>query len=247
MFVFILILKSFSKAPISHLGALFVILILMFELLQKENNLHHAYVCVGDVETLFPAFESFLTEHLSVAVVGNPDYRIFTEPSFSVATARTLGMLQSGKSLGGSKQIFVVKTGYMGEEAQNALLKIFEEPTPDTHFFVFLPQDTLLPTLRSRVRMLHDSQGENNHTSFLKLSVADRLAHIKEMTDDISDEKKTKQSAIYLLNNIEAELYQDGGVSAHATELTLCEKTRTALFSRGAMTKMLLEQVALSV
>jgi hypothetical protein len=202
---------------------------------------------VGDVETLFPVFESFLTKHLSVAVVGNPDYRIFTEPSLSVATARTLGVLQSGKSLSGSKQVFVVKTGSIGEEAQNALLKIFEEPTSETHFFVFLPQDTLLPTLRSRVRMLHEVQSENNRTLFLKLSVSDRLMYIKKMTDDISDEKKTKQSAIDLLNNIETELYQDGGVIVHTTKLTLCEKTRTALFARGAMTKMLLEQVALSI
>jgi len=204
-------------------------------------------VCVGDVEKLFPEFESFLTEHLSVTVVGNPDYRIFEEPLLSVATARTLGFLQSGKSLGGSKKVFVVKTGSIGEEAQNALLKIFEEPTPETHFFVFMPQDTLLPTLRSRVRILREAQSENTKSTFLILSIADRLAHIKDMTDDISDEKKTKQSAIDLLNSIESELYHDGGVSAHATELALCEKTRTALFSRGAMTKMLLEQVALLI
>lgn len=220
----------------------------IFVALQKENNLHHAYVCVGNVETLFPDFENFLTEHLSVVTVGNPDYRVFSESALSIDTARTLGILQAQKNFSGEKQIFVLKVGSIGEEAQNALLKIFEEPTPQTHFFVFIPQDTLLPTLRSRVRVLRDTRTtEKVQTSFLKLSLPERLAHIKKITDDISDEKKTKQSAIELLNQVESELYQDGGVATHAIELAVCEKARTALFSRGAMIKMLLEQVALSV
>ena len=67
------------------------------------------------------------------------------------------------------------------------------------------------------------------------------------MTDNIGDEKQTKQDAINLINQIEGELYADGGVSIHASALAVCEKARTALFSRGAMTKMLLEHVALSI
>ena len=70
---------------------------------------------------------------------------------------------------------------------------------------------------------------------------------IKKMTDNISDEKQTKQDAIDVINQIETELYNTGGVSVHSTELALCEKARNALFARGAMTKMLLEHVALSI
>ncbi|MCX6703805.1 MAG: hypothetical protein NTV02_03930 [Candidatus Zambryskibacteria bacterium] len=222
----------------------------MQQLIDSYNNskdLHHAYVCVGDVESIFPNFENFLTDHLSFGIVGNPDYRVFVEPTLSIDTARALGVLQAQKNFSGERQIFVLKVGSIGEEAQNALLKIFEEPTPQTHFFVFIPQDTLLPTLRSRVRMLHQAQQEGIKTSFLKLSLPERLAYIKKITEDISDEKKTKQSAIELINQIETELYSDGGVAVHSFELALCEKARTALFPRGAMTKMLLEQVALSI
>ena len=219
----------------------------LFASLKEENNLHHAYVCVPGTQSVFEEFEKFLTEHLSVSIVGNPDYRVFDENSMSIDTARELGVLQAQKNLNGGKQIFVIRAGYIGEEAQNALLKIFEEPTPDTHFFVFLPQDTLLPTLRSRVRMLHEDRAEKQAPSFLKLSHPGRLAYIKKITDDIGDEKQTKQDAINLINQIEGELYADGGVRVHASELALCENARTALFSRGAMTKMLLEHVALSI
>lgn len=219
----------------------------LFELLKAENDLHHAYVCIGDTSTVCKEFETFLTEHLSVPVIGNPDYRVFEETTLSVDSARELGVLQSQKNMSGGKQIFVLKVGYIGEEAQNALLKIFEEPTPDTHFFVFLPQDTLLPTLRSRVRIVRSEHLDKHTSSFLKLSIPERLAYIKKITDDISDEKQTKQSAIDLINQIEGELYQDGGAVTHALTLALCEKARTALFSRGAMIKMLLEHVALGV
>lgn len=219
----------------------------LFESLKKENNLHHAYVCVGGSVSVFEEFENFLTTHLSIRTVGNPDYRVFEENSMSVDTARELGVLQAQKNLNGGKQIFVIKVGSIGEEAQNALLKMFEEPSSDTHFFVFIPQDTLLPTLRSRVRMLRGDFVEKQAPSFLKLSLPGRLAYIKKITDDISDEKQTKQSAIDLINQIEGELYQDGGAVTHALTLALCEKARTALFSRGAMTKMLLEHVALGV
>lgn len=219
----------------------------VFTSLQEENNLHHVYVCVGGAQSIFEEFEKFLTEHLSVSIVGNPDYRVFSAPTLSVDTARLLGTLQAQKNLNGKRQIFVIKAGYIGEEAQNALLKIFEEPTPQTHFFVFLPQDTLLPTLRSRVRILREGYKEAQAPSFLKLSIPGRLAYIKKITDDIGDEKQTKQDAIDLINQVEAELYHDGGVHTHATELALCEHARAALFSRGAMTKMLLEHVALSI
>lgn len=219
----------------------------LFRSLAQENNLHHAYVCVGNIENIFPDFETFLADELSVSTVGNPDYRVFAEPTLSIDTARLLGTLQAQKNFSGQKQVFVIKTGYIGEEAQNALLKIFEEPTEGTHFFVFIPQDTLLPTLRSRVRILHQVDLEKNNISFLKLSLPERLAHIKKVTEDISDEKKTKQSAIDLLNQIEQELYEQGGVDTHGKELLVCDKARTTLFSRGAMTKMILEHVALSL
>ncbi len=219
----------------------------LFESLKKENNLHHAYVCISTTQNAFGDFETFLTEHLSVSTVGNPDYRVFEENTMSVDTARELGVLQAKKNFSGAKQIFVIKVGSIGEEAQNALLKIFEEPTPDTHFFVFLPQDTLLPTLRSRVRILYEDRTEKQIPSFLKLSLPGRLAYIKKITDDIGDEKQTKQSAIDLINHIEGELYALGDMRTHAAELAVCEKARTALFSRGSMTKMLLEHVALSI
>ena len=58
------------------------------------------------------------------------------------------------------KKIFIIETGFFTREAQNSLLKVFEEePTEGTHFFVFTPSaETLLPTLRSRMVILHQKR-----------------------------------------------------------------------------------------
>ena len=128
--------------------------------------------------------------------------------------ARKIGLDSGRKSFAGGRKFFLIETNIVGEEAQNALLKIFEEPTEDTHFFVIMPQDILLPTLRSRMQMVSiptrvplgiDSKIPRGT---LGIKIADRLAMVKEITDGITDEEKTKQDAVILLNQIEDELYQ---------------------------------------
>jgi ribosomal protein L31E len=78
--------------------------------------------------------------------------------------------------------------------------------------------------------------------NILKKPLAERLALVKEITDGISDEKKTKQDAIILLNRIEDEIYQNS-VEKAANNLALCQKTRAALYDRGAPVKMILENL----
>ena len=58
----------------------------------------------------------------------------------------------------------------LNKEASNALLKMLEEPPPNTLFFlVSHAPGRLLPTIRSRCRLLHfDALGEDAMTSILK-------------------------------------------------------------------------------
>lgn len=54
-----------------------------------------------------------------------------------------------------AKTFFIVSVEHTTSEAQNALLKIIEEPPKETHFFILAPSaNTLLPTLRSRLRLI---------------------------------------------------------------------------------------------
>jgi hypothetical protein len=80
----------------------------------------------------------------------------------------------------------------------------------------------------------------------LKKSLAEKMALVKEIVQGIADEEKTKQDAVALLNQIEAELYQSG-VEKSSRGLEICEQARASLYDRGAPVKMILEQVMLSV
>jgi hypothetical protein len=69
---------------------------------------------------------------------------------------------------------------------------------------------------------------------------------VKEITDGIKDEEKTKQDAISFLNKVERELYNDS-VLKNAEKLKVCQQTRESLYDRGAPIKMILENLVLSI
>ncbi len=237
-----------------------------FENISTEN-LHHAYLVVGrngaerpsaDVALPFGRrLRDFVT---SLSSTANPDIQRIVCDTLTVDQARKIAVDASRKSFDGGRKFFLIETNIITEEAQNALLKIFEEPNPGTHFFVIMPQDILLPTLRSRMQVVmsrsdldirsqmskSDFDTKTSDTEILKMKIADRLAMVKEITDGIVDENKTKQDAVTLLNQIESELYEKG-VEKSAENLTLCQKARQALYDRGAPVKMIMENLMISL
>jgi DNA polymerase III gamma/tau subunit len=215
----------------------------------STESLHHAYILVGDRSRIFSDLEDFLATTHSVVRVGNPDFWHSDFESFSVGDARKLVLAQQNMSLGDSKKIFIIKTNFITEEAQNALLKVFEEPTENTHMFVITPQNTFLPTLRSRVEyvVVDTREIKEKKKSVLDMNIVERLTYVKKLTDDIGDEKKTKQDALEFLNTLEQELYESGGVEKYSRLLNVCQSARSALLDRGAMTKMILENVVLNM
>jgi len=146
-----------------------------------------------------------------------------------------------------SRRIYIIEADFVTEEAQNSLLKVFEEPTSGTHFFIISPQEILLPTLRSRMMVIEgESQKSVKEENILRLPLNERLAKVKEITEGISNEEKTKQDAIILLNQVEVELYEKG-VEKSSGALKVCESARASLYDRGAPIKMILENLMLSI
>jgi len=136
------------------------------------------------------AGESFLLsvfENMGVKEQGNPDFHAYRVESFDIASARALRERTKEKPFG-EKKIFLVSAERFTPEAQNALLKTLEEPGENMHFFVLIhEQDLLLPTLLSRMHIVHP-KAENLPPSpepeeFLKLSPRDRLNFSKDFVD----------------------------------------------------------------
>ncbi len=212
-----------------------------------SQNLHHAYFLIGDKKNVFSILKKFLESELKVETAGNPDFWVGEFHNFAIDEAREVVTCAERKSFSGGKKIFIIQSDFITAEAQNSLLKAFEEPTLQTHFFIISPQDVLLPTLRSRVHVIPMSKTVFDiGGSVLKLKLADRLAKVKEITESISDEEKTKQDAITFLNKVEKELY-DLGIERSAKSLETCQKARESLYDRGAPVKIILENLVLSL
>ncbi len=232
---------------------------------KQSKNLHHAYFLVGDTDEIFLKLKDFLEKSVGVKTSGNPDFWAGKFNTLTIDEARDIAqaserkgfvsnMSRSPLDIGHTGQllkIFIIQADFITEEAQNALLKVFEEPTAGTHFFIISPQDILLPTLLSRVHTISMSKsmskaGFDMDESILDLKLKNRLVKVKEITEAISDEEKTKQDAILLLNQIEKELH-DNGVEKSAGSLKICQSARVSLYDRGAPIKMILENVMLSI
>jgi DNA polymerase III delta prime subunit len=213
---------------------------------KQSKNLHHAYFLVGDTEIIFSKLKDFLEKSVGIKTSGNPDFWQGKFATLTIDDARDIAEAQARKDFKGEKKIFVIRAGFITEEAQNSLLKVFEEPTTGTHFFIISPQDILLPTLRSRMQVILNNIETVKSLSILDLKFKERLEMVKEVTDAIKDEDKTKQDAITLLNQIEKELHV-GGVEKFARSLRICEEARESLYDRGAPVKIILENVMLSI
>src|SRR3989338_11528903 len=151
-----------------------------------SNGMHHANLLVGAPEEAESYLRS-LCDSLDIKLANNPDFFAFRTETFGIDEARKLRLLstrkavtprlRSGQALG---KIFFIAPMRLTLEAQNALLKTFEDPFPGTYFFLATRVEGLIvPTLRSRMQTIRLSQdltlGSRDAETFLSLSIKDRL------------------------------------------------------------------------
>jgi len=169
-----------------------------------------------------------------------------TERSFdrmSMSDVRTLKSEAQLRPFSNSYRIFILVVDSVLQEAQNALLKLFEEPNNTTIFYIVIPsEDILLPTLRSRLQ-LYAKEPQTESTSdlfvtFKNASYTDRLALI-------GDRLNANDTAWITEITKGLEYY------AHATRNTELMRETLVLLSRihtaGGSKKMLLEHIALTL
>lgn len=222
-----------------------------------KNLTHHAYYIIGGEAAKWELIPILEKKH-GIKIQGNSD---FIDPNFvtlAIDDARYLKSWAGTRPMTeDGKRIAVISTNNITVEAQNALLKLFEEPSDYAHFFLIIPSaHLLLPTVKSRMSRLDVGDAGNRTTdpelhkaaaAFLKLSVAKRLDEVKKLVDDIAKEKKTKQHAIEFLNAIEEAIYVEKGVKEGRQALETIQGIRTYMTDRAPSVKMLLEYVALSI
>lgn len=159
------------------------------------KDLHHANLLVGAPEEAETYLRS-ICSNLGFKLAGNPDFVSIRTDTFGIDEARDLTRMASRRALG-EGQIFFISALRLTMEAQNALLKTFEDPFPDTHFFLRTQEEALIiPTLRSRMKVIPiygstvPDCGEAKQ--FLSLSLKDRLKFTKAFVD------KEKNLSVFL-------------------------------------------------
>lgn len=168
-----------------------------------KNNLHHAYLIEGGREEILPQVLKFI-EELGVSTSQNADFSHIVVDSFKVEDARNLKAFSAEKSNVIGKRIFLISANNFLLEAQNTLLKIFEEPIEDTHFFLIVPdKNILLKTLISRFYVLSSKMAGSGEITqaekFIKMPLITRIEFIKELlkeTDEEADEEIITQNSI---------------------------------------------------
>jgi DNA polymerase III delta prime subunit len=165
---------------------------------------------------------------------------------FGIDDARELVKKAYSRPIEAVEQILVVRTDFITLEAQNALLKVLEEPPSSTKFVFVVPKDfIILPTLSSRFGEFFSKEknivSETNQnivfSEFMKNGYSERLSSIEQAIKkkDMEWQKSIKRGLIeYLEKPFE--------ISSSLKEL---EYSARLLLTRGASNKMLFEHVAL--
>lgn len=226
------------------------------------DKLHHAYCLEGGREDILNALFKFLENDLKFKIKGNPDFYSVNFDTLGIDDGRSINEIQSRKAVSATRRIFVISANFITKEAQNSLLKMFEEPSGDSVFFLIISSASiLLPTLRSRMMIvnfchggIHDRfSGETlfDAKKFIKSSTTERLTMVKKIVDKIADEEASRFVAVDFLNAVEREFFNNSiSVEAKSKNLFVfkeIDKCRSYASDRSPSVKMLLEHIALMI
>lgn len=197
-------------------------------------HVHHAVFyaapSIGDV----PA--------LSDLDLASPDVRVTSLETLDIGSVRRIIEVSSRRPLVEPQLTIVIEARSIAPEAQQALLKVLEEPPLTTRFIIVMPgAHSLLPTVRSRLAIESvgtSSNVTNVFTAFLALPLGARVEAITE---------RTKAKDVKWINQVldGAAAYASVSPDLRMKQLALTLTRYREL--RGASRKMLLEELALSL
>ncbi len=195
---------------------------------------HHAYLIIGEAGELIADLKN-----------SHPSARHHKFERLGIDDSRALAADQSQTAWSGEIKLFILEIVDATVEAQNALLKMLEEPTAGTHFILIVPSaEILLSTVRSRLQKISpppayrqagqpsSQRGGEHAQEFLKMIPAKRLEWLKN-TELPSN----------FLDQLEQVIAEKKDLTAYA-ELALVRKK---WHIPGASHKLLLEHLAVTL
>lgn len=221
----------------------------------KSVPLHHAYAVEGARDVAEAQILNFLEEVMKFSTAGNPDFHSIKIDVLGVEEARRITEMQSRRALSedAPRKVFVIAFSSSTTEAQNALLKVVEEPSAQTNFFFIVPTlGILIPTLRSRLCVVRsEAPAEATSTkadNFLKLDKSGRLLFVKEFLAEAEKAGSDRESLIEFLGELESSVWQKaerGNLKDWRKALQAIGECRSHASIRTPSAKMILEHLSL--
>jgi len=215
----------------------------------SDSPLFHAYIVSGKREDARDCIAAMLAPFTQEGE--GFEYVASEHVSFAIEDARALREWQGLATLG-PRKVRVVYADFMTREAQNALLKIFEEPVERTHIILAIPNpDALFSTLLSRAQIVSPRGVEDESKEardFLLMSRAERLAYIAKIVEKSDDEEaaaEVRERTIALLNGLEKTLAKDA--ERNQKILASILRFKPYLYIPGASSRMIAETLALCI
>lgn len=188
---------------------------------------HHAYLYLGSDTAVLP----LSVQQPSIDVLH------YSSQRWGINDTRQLIAAAAQRPVAGPQHSFVVVAAELTNEAQNALLKLLEDPPPGAVFYLVVPSlDRLLPTVHSRLALVSAPAPLSVSAvwdEFCALSLPDQLTEIAERA------------------KIKDVTWQQAILTAAVQQTVLPQSVRVLVDSNraraGVSRKMLLEEVALSL
>lgn len=217
-----------------------------------NSSMAHAYALEGNREAGIASARIYAAEVLNLLGDTHPDIVVLEYGLFSVDDAREVARFASSSPIQGDTKLVVIAATRIFHEAQNALLKLFEEPPTGVTLVLCVPSlGQLLPTLRSRILVLPNTASVNSASEFLTLNSEGRgkyVAKILERTKSDKDEEKQKARGelLELMEGITHAAYA-ARLKEESEELTLLLKDLDTflpiLHERSAPLKLIFEHL----
>ncbi len=173
--------------------------------------MHHAFVVEGDVDVSLASVLDFTDKSFGMPK-GHADvvYIDRIQGNFGVDDVEDVVQINSRKPISGNRKIVILAISTISHQAQNALLKVLEEPRPGTIFFILTrTAGIFLPTILSRVQILRDTSSAQDHgaTDGTNKSVTTKNLS-KEQIKEQKNISKTLSATAFVEHDISSRLRQ---------------------------------------
>jgi DNA polymerase III delta prime subunit len=222
-------------------------------------DLYHSYVVEGEPNLTKEKLLDFLVSRGEINK-SSPDVICQMYESFTMDDTSQIKDWHSRLGVSNGKKVCIIATKFINREAEQSLLKIIEEPAVNTHFFIIVPDSSLLlDTIISRTHLIKPSQTKDleikkSVSLFISSNPAERIKKVAEIIEKNKDKENSGQLRYYVtqfVNEIESLIYQKfkKNIKDYKAKFVLGElqKSREYLSTPGASVKMILEHLALVI